>query len=164
MKAATITMAVLLAALVVVALIKGAGSLPKGLQAGGKQLLTTLPLLILAFLIAGMIEVLVPREFILRWLGPQAGIKGVLIGSLAGGLMPGGPYISFPVVASLYQAGASLGTVVAFISAWLLWSATRFPLELGILGWRLAVARYVTTFIVPPLAGLAAQTVFGRWA
>jgi uncharacterized membrane protein YraQ (UPF0718 family) len=163
MKAATIAMAVLLAALVAFALWRGGGSLQKGLLSGGKTFLNTLPLLVIAFAVAGLVQVLIPKEFIAKWLGAESGFKGILIGSLAGGLTPGGPFVSFPIVASLYKAGASVGTVVAFVTAWSLWAVHRLPMEMGLVGPKLALARFATTLVVPPLAGLAAQAIFSRW-
>ena len=163
MKAATIAMGVILAALIGVALWRGGGALQKGLTFGGKTFLTTLPLLIMAFAIAGLVQILVPREVIVKWLGASAGFKGIMIATVAGAVTPGGPYVSFPIVASLYKSGASVGTVVAFVTAWSLWAVARFPLEIGLVGPKLAIARFLSTLIVPPLAGLFAQAVFGRW-
>ena len=73
MKIATIVMAVIVVALIGVAIWRGEGSLQKGLTFGGKTFLSTLPLLILAFAIAGLVQVLVPREFIIKWLGAGSG-------------------------------------------------------------------------------------------
>lgn len=156
-------MGVILAALIGVALWRGGGALQKGLTFGGKTFLTTLPLLIMAFAIAGLVQILVPREVIVKWLGAGAGFKGIMIATVAGAVTPGGPYVSFPIVASLYKSGASVGTVVAFVTAWSLWAVARFPLEIGLVGPKLAIARFLSTLIVPPLAGLFAQAVFGRW-
>ncbi|HUU55728.1 MAG TPA: permease [bacterium] len=163
MKTATIVMGIVLVALIGVALWRGGGSLQRGLTFGGKTFLSTLPLLVFAFAIAGLVQILVPREFILKWLGPEAGLKGILLGTVAGGFTPGGPYVSFPIVASLYKSGASVGTVVAFVTAWSVWAIARFPMEMGLVGPKLAIARFLSTLIVPPLAGLFAQAVFGRW-
>jgi uncharacterized membrane protein YraQ (UPF0718 family) len=163
MKAATIAMAVVLAALIAVAVWRGGGSLQRGLTFGGKTFLSTLPLLVFAFAVAGLVQVLVPKEFVARWLGAEAGLKGILIGTVAGGFTPGGPYVSFPIVASLYKSGASIGTIVAFVTAWSVWAMARFPLEMGLVGPKLAIARFLSTLVVPPLAGLFAQAVFGRW-
>jgi uncharacterized membrane protein YraQ (UPF0718 family) len=163
MKTATIIMAVIVAILIGVAVWRGEGSLQKGLTFGGKTFLSTLPLLVLAFAIAGLVQVLIPRDFIVKWLGEGSGIKGILIATVVGGLTPGGPYVSFPIVASLYKSGASVGTVVAFVTSWSLWAFGRLPMEVGLVGPKLAIARFLSTLVVPPLAGLFAQAVFGRW-
>jgi uncharacterized membrane protein YraQ (UPF0718 family) len=137
-------------------------SLPvAGLTAAGRLLWNNLLILLLGFVIAGLVQVLIPRDLVARWLGGQAGLKGVLIACAAGGLVPGPPYAVFPVVASLYQAGASLGAVVGFVSAWALWSVSRLPVEMALIEPKAALLRYGLTFVVPPLAGLAANVLAG---
>jgi uncharacterized membrane protein YraQ (UPF0718 family) len=128
-----------------------------GLLAAGRTVWRNLPILVLGFVIAGLVQVLVPKELISRWLGAQAGVKGVLIGCVVGGLVPGSPYAVFPLVAALYQAGAGLGSVVAFVSAWSLWSVSRLPVEMALIDPKPALVRYVITFVVPPIAGLLAN-------
>ena len=99
------------------------------------------------------------KDLIGRWLGAQAGFKGVLIGCVIGGLVPGAPYAVFPLVATLYQAGAGVGAVVGFVSAWSLWSVSRLPVEMALIAPKPALVRYGITFVVPPLAGLLANAV-----
>ena len=130
-----------------------------GLLAGGRTLWRNLPLLLLGFVVAGLAQVLIPRDLITRWLGTEAGVKGVLIGCVVGGLVPGAPYATFPLIAALYQAGASLGAVVGFVSAWALWSVSRLPVEMALIDARPALIRYAITFVVPPIAGLSAEAV-----
>lgn len=130
-----------------------------GLLAGGRTLWRNLPLLLLGFVVAGLAQVLIPRDLITRWLGAEAGIKGVLIGCVVGGLVPGAPYATFPLIAALYQAGASLGAVVGFVSAWALWSVSRLPVEMALIDAKPALIRYAITFVVPPIAGLSAEAV-----
>ena len=93
-------------------------------------------------------------------MGAESGLRGILIGSIAGGLAPGGPYVSLPVVAGLLRAGAGVGTMVAFLSAWSLWAVARLPMEVGILGWKFTLIRLASTFFFPPVAGFIAQTLF----
>jgi len=109
---------------------------------------------------AGMIQTLLPRELISKWIGEESGIRGILIGTLAGGITPGGPYVSLPVAAGFLRAGAGVGTMVAFVTAWSLWAVTRLPMEIGILGWKFTAVRLVCTFFFPPIAGLIAQLFF----
>ncbi len=131
----------------------------EGLEAGWRTLWRNLPLLLLGFLVAGLAQVLIPRDLITRWLGEEAGLKGVLIGCVVGGVVPGAPYATFPLVAALYQGGASLGAVVGFVSAWSLWSVSRLPVEMALIDPKPALIRYTITFVVPPLAGLVAEGV-----
>jgi uncharacterized membrane protein YraQ (UPF0718 family) len=159
MDTTTLILAALAAILLAVAFWRGRDLPLAGLLAAGRTLWRNLPLLLLGFAVAGLAQVLIPRDLITRWLGAEAGIKGILIGCLVGGLVPGAPYATFPLVAALYQAGASLGAVVGFVSAWSLWSVSRLPLEMALIDPRPALVRYAVTFIVPPIAGLLAEAV-----
>ena len=158
----TIIMGVLALGFVVYGYTRGEGQHVQGLRAAFEMILTILPLLIFAFILAGMVQVLVPQEAISRWVGPESGWRGLLIGSFAGGLSPGGPFVSLPLATGLLKAGASVGTTVAYLTGWSLWAFIRLPMEVGILGWRLTCIRFVSCFIFPPIAGLIAQTLFSN--
>jgi len=161
MNATTLIMVALAIVLIAVAYFRG-GLHWKGLERGGRMLADNALLLLASFLVAGLAQVLIPRDIIQQWIGAESGLRGILLGSIAGGLTPGGPYAVFPIVGSLYRAGASLGAVVSFVSAWSLWSVTRLPMEVALIGPRVAIVRFVATLVVPPLAGLFAQHALGR--
>lgn len=133
-----------------------------GIKSGGKMFFDVLPVLLVSFILAGLIQVLIPKEMISRWLGKESGLRGVLAGCIAGAIAPGAPYVSFPIIASLYKAGAGLGATVGFISAWSLWQVYRIPLEISIIGFRVAVIRFLSTLIVPPAAGIIVHLIFKR--
>ncbi len=124
-----------------------------------RMLLSILPMIFFAFLIAEMVSILIPQEILSRWIGKESGWRGIWIGTLVGGFMPGGPYVSMPVAAGLLQAGASIGTMVAFLTSWSLWAIARLPLEVSIMGWRFTLIRLLSTFFFPPIAGFIAQVV-----
>jgi len=156
----TIIMAVLALFLLAIGYAKGDGQHIQGLNSGLKMIVEIMPLLVFAFIVAGMVQILLPRELLSQWIGEESGLKGILIGTVAGGLTPGGPYVSLPVVAGLLKAGAGVGTMVAFLTAWSLWAVARLPMEIGILGWKFTVVRFACTFFFPPIAGYIAQLFF----
>jgi uncharacterized membrane protein YraQ (UPF0718 family) len=135
----------------------------EGISGGLSILFRELPLLIAAFLTAGFLQALVKKEFITRWLGREAGIKGIILACLGGGLIPGGPYAYYPIAGALLKSGAGLGVLVAFVSAKNLWSVSRLPYEIAILGTNITIHRYLITFLIPPLFGILIEWVFGRW-
>jgi uncharacterized membrane protein YraQ (UPF0718 family) len=145
--------------LLVLAFWRGRDLPAAGLLAAGQTLWRNLPILLLGFIVAGLVQVLVPRDLIANWLGAQAGVKGVLIACVVGGLVPGAPYAVFPLVAAFYRAGAGQGAVVGFVSAWSLWSVSRLPVEMALIDPKAALIRYGITFLVPPLAGLLANAL-----
>ena len=158
----TIIIGVIAVVLLFIGYQKGGGEHILGLKSAGNLLLQITPLLIFAFIIAGMVQHLIPTEIISQWVGDGSGFRGILIGTAMGGFMPGGPYVSLPIAAGLLRVGASVGTMVAFITAWSLWAVARLPLEIGIIGWKFTLIRLACTFFFPPIAGLIANLFFSR--
>lgn len=156
----TLIMALLALVLFALALRKGEGAHVEGLKSSGWMLLEVLPLLVFAFAVAGLVQVLLPHATIARWVGAESGMRGILIGSVAGGLSPGGPYVAMPIAVGLLKAGAGVGTMVAYLTGWSLWAVSRLPLEVGLLGWKFTAIRLVSSLVFPPLAGLVAHLLF----
>ncbi len=155
-------MAVLAIALLLIGYFKGGGQYLTGLKSGALMVVEILPLLIFAFIVAGMVQVLLPHELLSRWVGAESGLRGILMGSLAGGFTPGGPYVSLPIVAGLLRSGAGTGTMVAFLTSWSLIAVGRLPMEVGILGWKFTAVRLACTFFLTPIAGLLANAFFSN--
>jgi uncharacterized membrane protein YraQ (UPF0718 family) len=119
--------------------------------------------LVPAFVLAGMASVLVPSQTVTRWLGHEAGLRGLLIGTAAGVLTPGGPFIAFPFLAVLLKGGASIGSVSAYLTAWALLGVHRvLAFEVPILGWRFVLIRCLASLGVPVLVGALAQFLSTR--
>lgn len=109
-----------------------------------------------------MVQALLPQEMVSKWVGTESGVRGIIIGTVAGVLTPGGPYVSLPLAAGFLRAGASIGTLVAFLTGWALWSLSRIPMQVGLLGWKFTVIHILSTFFFPPLAGFLAQLFFSH--
>ena len=153
----TVIMGISAVVLFLVAYHKGAHM--AGLNQAMRMTIQILPLLIFAFIVAGMVQVLLPHELISRWIGEESGMKGILLGTVAGAITPGGPYVSLPIVAGLLRSGASMGVMVAYITGWSLWALSRLPMEVGILGWKFAFVRLLSVLILPPIAGTLAHFI-----
>ena len=156
----TIIMGVLALILLFIGYHRGQAEHISGIKSALNMTVQILPLLILAFIVAGMTQGLLPQELISKWIGAESGIRGIFIGTVAGALVPGGPYVSLPIAAGLLRSGAGIGTMVAFLTGWSLWAVSRLPMEVGILGWKFALIRLVSTFFFPPIAGLIAHIFF----
>ncbi|NIO08815.1 MAG: hypothetical protein GTO40_12685 [Deltaproteobacteria bacterium] len=153
MNAVLISLVIILA---VCAYFQGDGRHISGLSKGMKMLFAIVPAFVCASLIAGYLQVLLPESVIQGWLGDESGLKGIAVGYLAGFSTFGGPFVSFPVAASLYQAGASVATVTTFITSWAIWGGGIIFYELSILGPRLFAIRITASFFFPLIAGLIA--------
>ena len=121
-----------------------------------------IPLVVSGTLMAGLVQATIPRQIISDFLGEEAGLKGMALGTILGSLMPGSPYVIFPLVGGLYKAGAGVGTVIAFVSAWSLISLSRIPTEIPFLGTRMVLVRIAVSIIFPIVLGILGQVVFSQ--
>jgi uncharacterized membrane protein YraQ (UPF0718 family) len=139
----------------------GPARVGQALTTGSALFVAVLPNLILGFALAGFLHVLIPGELISRWMGHGSGTQGLLVGSLAGMLTPGGPFTHFPILASFLAKGAAVGPVCAYIAAWALLGLNRILIwELPILGPKIAFVRFAASAGVPPLVGWLAGWLF----
>ncbi|MFH1490858.1 MAG: permease [Pseudomonadota bacterium] len=116
---------------------------------------------LLGIILAGFVQMLIPRTLIAEWIGPASGLTGILIGTFAGMIMTGGAFVVMPVIASVYTAGAAAGPIIALITAA---NLTRvqglFVVEIPFFGTRIALSRYLISLCMPPLVGLAGSLLF----
>jgi len=141
-------------------------SLPfAGLRASARLLGSVWIELALGFVLAGLVDVLIAPSTLVRWLGPGQGARGILVGWIVGLALPGGPYLLFPLVASLFGKGAGPGPLITLVVAKTLVSPVRMlTYEAPLLGWPLTLARLLPGLLVPPVLGLAGQALYGWFA
>jgi len=161
MDVSTLIMVALAAAATLAAYLRDPGLPLLGLKTGLQLFWFILPRLLAALILTGMLQVLVSPEQVGRWLGREAGMRGILVGFVAGILTPGGPMVSIPIVAVLYQSGASLPSMVAYVTSWSLFGFQRVLVwELPFMGGHFVLARVLPTLAVPILAGLLVRLVY----
>ncbi len=149
MTQATLTLVLIALVLVLIAWRQSTEKLKLGVQLGWSTLKRTLPVLLLAFIIVGFVNALAPQSLVRAWIGPDSGLQGVLIGTLAGMLLPGGPYVVFPLIATLYQSGAGLGPTLAMITSWATIALLTVSFELPFMGWRFSLIRLGLGILIP---------------
>ncbi|WP_084301725.1 permease [Desulfonatronovibrio hydrogenovorans] len=136
-----------------------------GLIQGLKMLWKILPILVLAFILAGMMEKIIPRDFLAQLLGWDSGLKGLILGTMAGAVMPGGPFILFPMMAVLMNAGAGIGPLVAFLSSWALVGLHRVVIyEAPIMGWKFTLVRLGASLIFPVIIGYLSDVIWRMYS
>jgi uncharacterized membrane protein YraQ (UPF0718 family) len=123
-------------------------------------LLSVLPKLIAAMLLAAFIQVLLPREWVARWIGEQSGLKGFAIAAGAGALTPGGPMTSFPLVSALHAAGSGRGTLIAYLTSWATLGLQRILVwEVPLMGFEFACIRWIASLPLPFIAAGIARFI-----
>jgi uncharacterized protein len=136
-----------------------------GLLAGGRLLRNVAPELLLGFALAGLIDILIPAATMVRWLGAEPSARGILIGWLVGLIVPGGPYVFFPIAATLFRQGVAPAALLTLIAAKTLVSPIRMlTYEAPVLGWPLTLARLIPCLLIPPLIGLAGGVLYKLFA
>jgi uncharacterized membrane protein YraQ (UPF0718 family) len=149
------------AAVALIALVRDRSLPMAGLYASGRLLGSVWIELLLGFVIAGFLEVLISPAQLAAWVGAESSMRGILIGWGIGLMLPGGPYLLFPIAANLFRHGAAPGMLIALITAKTLVSPIRMlTYEAPLLGWTLTLARCAPALMVPPLMGLLGQWLF----
>ena len=153
MKTTLVVLLLTLLGLMGLALWQGMNTFLGGWQAATRQLARFAPVLVIAMLLDGFTEVLLPRDVVSRWLSDSAGWRGIGVASLAGALTPGGAIVGLPLAATLYKAGVGMGALMSYLTALATLSLLRVPLEAGFYGWRMTALRVVVSLVLPFIAG-----------
>jgi uncharacterized membrane protein YraQ (UPF0718 family) len=147
--------------LVLALLTKDPSLLGDALQRTVKLLGGVWPELLLGFLLAGLLDVLIPERQLVQWLGGQNVLYGIVAGWAIGLLLPGGPYLIFPIAANLLRQGAAPGPLIALITAKVLLSPIRMlSYEAPLLGWPMTLSRLIPGLLIPPLLGWIGQWMY----
>jgi uncharacterized membrane protein YraQ (UPF0718 family) len=129
----------------------------EGASASVRTFLNVLPAMVIGFLLGGMVQVLLPQHLVAAYAGAESGLGGLVIGGIAGAFTPGGPFVAFPIVASLWKAGTGIGPLVAFLTAWSLLGFHRILIYEGpIMGWRFVTVRILSAILAPLVVGYLA--------
>ena len=116
------------------------------------------PKMAIAFVVAALVTALVPRALIAKWLGEKSGVAGVALATGAGAVTPGGPMMSFPLVASLAKAGAGRGALIAYLTSWEVLGFQRIMIwEIPLLGADYAAMRFIASIPLPFIAAFIAH-------
>jgi uncharacterized membrane protein YraQ (UPF0718 family) len=130
----------------------------QGLRIARDQMVSFFPRILMAILFSGFFSALIPTELVVRWLGEDSGMPGILLATLVGGFLPGGPILCFPMIAILHQSGAGLAPLVAFLTSWSVFAFYRMiAYEIPFLGVRFAMLRLLSSIALPVLAGILAS-------
>ena len=84
--------------------------------------------------------------------------EGLALATALGAATPGGPFAAFPIVYALALAGADVGAVVAYLTAWSVLGLHRLIIwELPLMGLDFVTARTLASLPLPLVSGLIAR-------
>jgi len=93
------------------------------------------------FLLLGLLDVWVPKETMIKYMGEKSGFIGIILSIIIGSAAAGPLYGAFPVAAVFMKKGVKFTNILIFIGAW---STTKIPMfifEMSSLGKNFAITR-----------------------
>ncbi|MDI6601194.1 MAG: permease [Thermoanaerobacteraceae bacterium] len=114
------------------------------------------------FVLLGLLDVWVPREIMMRYMGEGSGLKGIILAIIIGSAAAGPLYGAFPVAAVFMKKGVKFSNILIFIGAW---STTKIPMflfELSALGVPFAVTRLLVDIPGIIIIAYALQLVISK--
>ena len=97
------------------------------------------------FLLTVAIEVLVPKEWIIKHFGEKSGLLGNLLSLVLGSISAGPIYAAFPISKMLMSKGASVANIVIILSSWAVIKVPMLANEAKFLGVSFMSTRWVLT-------------------
>jgi uncharacterized membrane protein YraQ (UPF0718 family) len=118
----------------------------------------TLPRIVLALAVPGLVWVMLPRDRLMRLIGRESRLRGLLIATAAGVVTPGGPASAYPFLAVLAGSGADRGALVAYIVSWSMLGMQRILVwDVPFMGADFSLLRFAVSLPLPVIAGLLAR-------
>jgi len=122
-----------------------------------------LPRVLAGCLLGALIAEILPHDKVSKSFGPDSGLKGLLIGTAFGAILPGGPFTAYPVASALLAVGADFGATIAMVVSWTLIGYGRaVAWELPIMGTEFTLWRIVISLPLPLIAGFLGRVVYTR--
>ena len=147
-------------ALVLVSYRRQDGSTEMGLYTSLGYLAAMAPRALCAVFMASFAAELLPGDLISGWVGSESGMRGILIASVAGILVPAGGVVAFPLALAMINLGVGIPQLTAFLTSWEVFAIHRIlAWEIPFLGLNFVGLRVSSSFMLPPLAGIFAATI-----
>jgi uncharacterized membrane protein YraQ (UPF0718 family) len=99
------------------------------------------------FLLLGLMDVWVPRETIIRFLGDKSGLMGIILSIFMGAAAAGPLYGAFPVAGVMMNKGAKFSNIIIFLGAWSTMKIPMFLFEMSSLGAKFAITRWLVDLV-----------------
>ena len=131
------------------------------LQISATTLASVLLLIAAVFGLVGMLQVWISRDLIVRLLGREGGVRGLLLAALCGTLLIGPAYIIFPLLMSIHKQGARWAVITIVLSAYAV-KLQMIPIEIEFLGWPFSLGRSLLTVALAIPTGLLVEALMER--
>lgn len=106
------------------------------------------------FILIGLMDVWVPKETMVKYMGKGSGFKGGFLAVLLGAVGAGPLVVAFPIAALLIRKGAKLAYVFLFLGAWTSVKLPIFMFELANFGAKFTLIHVVSSLSIYLVAAL----------
>ena len=151
---------ILVAVLALTAAVRSKALFREGATEGARDFVMLLPRIMIGVVGSGYIAAIMPQDLITTWIGPNSGLLGITIATLAGAITPGGAVVGFSVGAAALKGGGGAPQVIAYSTAWSLYALQR------LINWAVAMMpprvvwlRAMVSIPLPFLAGVGAMLI-----
>jgi len=103
-----------------------------------KQMISVLPPIMI---LLGLMDVWIPRESMIKYMGEDSGLLGIGLAMLIGSLAAGPMYAAFPFTAVLLRKGAKFSNIIIFMNAWCVTKIVTLMFEVTYLGYEFTLTR-----------------------
>ncbi len=150
----------LVAALMLAAAVRSQALCREGAWEGARDFVVLIPRVLIGVVGSGYIAAVMPQQLVTTWIGPQSGLLGISIATLAGAITPGGAVVGFAIGAAALKGGAGAPQVIAFSTAWSLYALQRLiNWEIHMMPPRVVWLRAAVSVPLPFLAGIGAMLI-----
>ncbi|HEY7300286.1 MAG TPA: hypothetical protein VH684_20525 [Xanthobacteraceae bacterium] len=158
--AVTILLWGLVAALALTAAVRSKALFREGAFEGSRDFVVLIPRVLVGVVGSGYLAAVMPPELIATWIGPNSGLTGIVIGMLAGAATPGGAVVGFSIGAAALKGGAGAPQVIAYTTAWSLYTIQRLlNWEIYMMPARVVWLRAAVSVPLPLIAGITAMLI-----
>lgn len=102
------------------------------------QMLSILPPVMI---LLGLLDVWVPREYFMKYMGSNSGVLGIILSFLIAFFAAGPMYAAFPFTAVLIKKGVKFSNIIIFLNAWCVTKFSTLLFEIGALGYKFTIIR-----------------------
>lgn len=123
------------------------------------QMISVLPPIMI---LLGLMDVWIPRETLIKYMGDDSGFSGIFLAILIGSLAAGPMYASFPFTAVLIKKGVRFSNVIIFMNAWCVTKISTLLFEISAIGYKFTFSRLLIDLPGVIIMGFLVHKLMGK--
>lgn len=123
------------------------------------QMIQVLPPIMI---LLGLMDVWISRERVVKYMGENSGLLGILLAIIIGSIGAGPMYAAFPFTSVLLKKGVKFTNVIIFMNAWCVTKIPTVLFEITSLGYRFTLLRLAINVPGIIIMGYLVERLMGR--